>query len=247
MQKQNKDAEIAFFDTASSTSPWTTFNRHGQQQIFSHFEELAQPKIGETALDMGCGTGEFSVKLLEYGLLVTGIDISQKSITLCQERYKQKNLSFRVGDIEHTQLPDNSVDIIFFGGVLHHFPHREKAFQEAHRILKKGGRVFAFDPHYYNLIIWTYRELLGITTQKTENEVLLKPVDLRSELLAAGFSVVQSCGSGNITFDIRYFKKLVPFPLYYGVYLYNAIERFIHFIKPLREKHGSFVITYARK
>lgn len=244
---QNKDAEIVFFDTASSTSPWTTFNAHGQQQIFSHFEQLVQPKKGEVALDMGCGTGEFSVKLMEYELHVTGIDISQNSISFCQKKYKQPHLSFQVGDIEHTLLPESSVDIIFFGGVLHHFPHREKVFQEAHRILKKGGRMFAFDPHYYNIIIWGYRELLGIKTQKTENEILLKAEDLRRELQHTGFSHVDVHATANITFDIRYFKKLVPFPLFYGVYAYNFIERALHCIKSLREKHGSFVITYARK
>ncbi len=245
--QQNKDAEIAFFDTASSSSPWTTFNAQGQKQIFLHFEKLVQPRKGEIAVDMGCGTGEFSVKLLEYGLLVIGIDISKKSIAHCQEKYKQPHLSFHVGDIEHTGFADNSVDIIFFGGVLHHFPHREKVFAEAHRILKKEGRLFAFDPHYYNLIIWTYRELLGVKTQKTENEVLLKSADLQNELFHAGFSVIDSSGTANMTFDIRYFKKLVSFPLYYGVYVYNAIERLIHLFAPLRKKYGSFVITYARK
>lgn len=244
---QNKNAEIAFFDTASSTSPWTTFNSSGQRQIFLHFERLVQPKKAEIALDMGCGTGEFSVQLLAYDLHVTGIDISKKSIAHCQQKYKQPHLFFHVGDIEHTGFADNSVDIIFFGGVLHHFPHREKVFQEAFRILKKGGRIFAFDPHYYNLIIWTYRELLGVKTQKTENEVLLKAADLSSELKTAGFSVIDSSGTGNITFDREYFKKLVPFPFYYGVYVYNAIERCIHLIPYIRKRHGSFVITYARK
>ena len=67
------------------------------------------------------------------------------------------------------------------------------------------------------------------------------------ELKNAGFKESTVKSTANITFDIQYFKKLVPFPLYYGVYFYNTIERAINFIQPLREKHGSFVITSAKK
>lgn len=245
---QNKDAEIEFFDNATTESTWTTFNKNGQRQIFRLFEEAVQPKKGETVVDMGCGTGEFSEKLKEYGLLVRGIDISKRSIERCKEKFKaEKNMRFEVQDIERTSCKDNSVDIVFLGAILHHFPKREKVFKEAYRILKKGGRVYGFDPHYYHFIIWAYRELLRIKTQKTENEVLIKPEEIRKELQEAGFSEIGVKSTANMTFDIRYFKKLVPFPLYYGVYAYNGIERAIQGIKLLREKHGSFVITSARK
>jgi ubiquinone/menaquinone biosynthesis C-methylase UbiE len=251
---QNKNAEKEFFDNASSASPWTTFNKHGQEQIFKVFEKTVQPKAGEVAVDMGCGTGEFSIKLREYGLNVTGIDISEKSIAYCNKTYCNKThkdkgaeISFEVQDIEKTKWKNESVDIIFLGGVLHHFPRREKVFEEAYRILKKGGRIYAFDPNYYNLIIWAYRELLGVKTQKTENEVLIKAADTDAELKAAGFQTRDVKATASMTFDIRYFKKLVPFPLWYGAYFYNGIERTMQYIKPLHEKHGSFVITYAKK
>ncbi|PIN79619.1 hypothetical protein COV16_03290, partial [Candidatus Woesearchaeota archaeon CG10_big_fil_rev_8_21_14_0_10_34_8] len=77
--------------------------------------------------------------------------------------------------------------------------------------------------------------------------VLIKAEDIHKELKQAGFRDIKCESTANITFDIRYFKKLVPFPLYYGVYLYNTIERIVNFIKPLREKYGSFVITFAKK
>ena len=246
---QNKDAEIEFFDSASEVSPWTTFNENGQRQIFKLFEEKVKPQRGETAIDMGCGTGEFSNKLKDYGLQVIGIDISKKSIAFCKEKYKyaKEIMEFECEDIEQTKCNDNSVDIVFWGGVLHHFPKRENVFKEAYRILKKGGRVYAFDPNYYNIIIWTYRILLGSKSQKTENEVLIKAEDIRKELKESGFTEIDVKSNANMTFDIRYFKKLVPFPIYYCAYVYNGIERILQFIKPLREKHGSFVITYAKK
>ena len=243
---QNKNAEKEFFDNASSISPWVTFNKKGQRSIFKLFKESVKPKDNESIIDMGCGTGEFSNELSKYNLKVTGIDISNKSIEICKDKYGEK-INFEVKDIENTSIKENSIDIIFLGGILHHFPDRSKVFKEAHRILKKEGRIFAFDPNHYNFIIWIYRELLGIKTQKTENEVLIKAEDIHKELKQAGFSEIKCESTANITFDIRYFKKLVPFPLYYGVYLYNTIERIVNFIKPLREKYGSFVITFAKK
>lgn len=245
---QNKDAEKKFFDSVTSESPWTTFNKNGQREIFSLFEQKVQPKKGEIAVDMGCGTGEFTEQLAQYGLKVYGIDIAKNLVEICKKKYAQNpNMIFEEQDIEHTNFKENSVDIIFLGGVLHHFPKREKVFKEAFRILKKNGRLYAFDPNHYNFIIWTYRELLGIKTQKTENEILVKPEEVDAELAAVGFCEKEVAGTANMTFDKRYFQKLVPFPLYYGVYVYNAIERMIHVIKPLEKKYGSFVITYARK
>jgi ubiquinone/menaquinone biosynthesis C-methylase UbiE len=243
---QNKEAEREFFDNVNSTSPWVTFDKNGQNKIFSLFREYVKPQKEEVAVDMGCGTGEFSAELHKMGLTVTGLDISQKSIETCKERYTNE-IIFRTEDIENTSFDDNSVDIIFFGGILHHFPNREKVFKEAQRILRKGGRIFAFDPNHYNLIIWTYRELLGVKTQKTENEVLIKALDIEKELTAAQFSQIIAKSTADMTFSIEYFQKLVPFPLYYGGHVYNAIEKGLNIIKPIREKYGSFVITFAKK
>jgi len=243
---QNKEAEKKFFNESCTASPWITFNKNGQKAIFRVFEKYVLPRQGETVVDMGCGTGEFSNELRKYNLNVIGIDISEKSIQACKEKYG-KNIQFNVQDIEQTECEDESVDIIFFGGILHHFPTRKKVFKEAYRILKKGGRIFAFDPNHNNLIIWVYRELLGIKTQKTENEVLIKAKEIEEELKSAGFKEFMVKSTANITFDKHYFKKLVPFPLYYGIYIYNTIERVMNMIKLLREKYGSFVITYAKR
>lgn len=243
---QNKEAEKEFFNQACEASPWVTFNENGQRMIFKLFAHLIQPKKGGKTLDLGCGTGEFSYELAELGLDVKGIDISKQSIEYCKAKY-EKTIHFEVQDIEETTFENETFDILFYGGILHHFPKRERVFKEAYRILKKNGRLFAFDPNYYNAVIWIYRELLGIKKQKTENEVLIKPEEIRKELNHCSFSEIDVKSTANMTFDIRYFKKLVPFPLYYGVYAYNGIERTIQWIKPWREKHGSFVITIAKK
>ena len=62
------------------------------------------------------------------GATVHGIDISPDLIAQSQKLWPEyaDRLHFRVGDAENLDLPDNSVDACFFGGVLHHFQEREQ-------------------------------------------------------------------------------------------------------------------------
>ena len=246
MVTQNKKAEIVFFDTVNSGSPWLTFNVAGQKHLMDLFASLVHPQKDNVTLDMGCGTGDFSMALNALGLKVKGVDISQKSIDYCKHKYGSE-FHFEQGDIESLSDKEESIDILFFGGILHHFPQREKVFQEAHRVLKKGGKIFAFDPHYYSPVIWFYREFLGVKTQKTENEVLLKSTVITDELKKAGFTQIQVESTANMTFSVDYFKTLLPFPLYYAAYGYNLLEKFLYIFPPIRKKLGSFLITYAEK
>src|ERR1019366_8907883 len=70
---------------------------------------------GKTVLDLGCGTGENIVPLLERGARVIGIDISPDLIAIAQKRSSDANLeaSVMVGSAYETGLPDESVDVIF--------------------------------------------------------------------------------------------------------------------------------------
>ena len=77
---------------------------------------------------------------------VKGVDISPR----CVERatHEFPGVKFIVGDAESTGFRDNSVDILTYFSILHHFPDFTKVAKEANRILKPGGRFFSFDPHH---------------------------------------------------------------------------------------------------
>jgi ubiquinone/menaquinone biosynthesis C-methylase UbiE len=102
---------------------------------------------GKTVLDLGCGTGENIIPLLERGARVIGMDISPDLIAIAQKRLNDANLeaSLTAGDAYETGLPDESVDVIFCMALIHHLdikPMRDEMW----RVLRKGGVIILSEP-----------------------------------------------------------------------------------------------------
>ncbi len=102
---------------------------------------------GKTVLDLGCGTGENIVLLLEHGAQVIGMDISPDLIAIAQKRLHDANLeaSLAVGDAYQTGLPDESVDAIFSMALIHHLDIK-LVRDEMWRVLRKGGVIILREP-----------------------------------------------------------------------------------------------------
>ncbi len=102
---------------------------------------------GKTVLDLGCGTGENLVPLLERGARVIGLDISPDLIAIAKKRLHNANLeaSLKAGSAYETGLPDESVDAIFCMALIHHLdikPVRDEMW----RVLRKGGAIILKEP-----------------------------------------------------------------------------------------------------
>ena len=104
-------------------------------------------------LDVGCGAGNYSLKLLERfpNLEVTLIDLSQPMLDRALNRVSAATTG-RVttvqGDIREVQLPDAKFDIVLAAAVLHHLrtdQEWEAVFASFHRALRPGGSVWIFD------------------------------------------------------------------------------------------------------
>ncbi|HLX82893.1 MAG TPA: class I SAM-dependent methyltransferase [Terriglobales bacterium] len=102
---------------------------------------------GKTVLDLGCGTGENLVPLIERGARVTGIDISPDLIALAQKRVGDANLeaTIRTGSAYETELASESVDVVFCMALIHHLDIK-LVRDEMWRILRKGGFVVLREP-----------------------------------------------------------------------------------------------------
>jgi ubiquinone/menaquinone biosynthesis C-methylase UbiE len=113
---------------------------------------------GMKILEVGPGSGFFTFELAKYvGLSghVYAVDIEPKMIRLLEKRSKKEkieNITARVASAYEIPSPNNSVDLVFMGGVLGEIPDKQKALREMQRVLKKEGSLAVMecliDPDY---------------------------------------------------------------------------------------------------
>jgi ubiquinone/menaquinone biosynthesis C-methylase UbiE len=98
---------------------------------------------GERMLDIGIGTGLSSERFHRFGLEVYGIDISREMLEECEQKKIAKELMVCDITSEPIPYPDRSFDHVICHGVLHFFEDLSFIFEEASRVVKKGG-IFVF-------------------------------------------------------------------------------------------------------
>jgi len=102
------------------------------------------PRGNQRILDVGCGTGYITgaVKRECPSCYVLGIDNSRQMLEIAKMNNSLPKTDFILGDAleEIEKLPDDSFDMITFGWTLIYFDSK-KVLREAHRILKKGGKI----------------------------------------------------------------------------------------------------------
>jgi ubiquinone/menaquinone biosynthesis C-methylase UbiE len=96
-----------------------------------------------SVLEIGCGLGTDGAQFAKAGAHYTGIDLTEAAVNLAKQRFALFQLpgTFRVADAEHLDFPDNSFDIVYSHGVLHHTPDTAAAVREIHRVLRPGGKA----------------------------------------------------------------------------------------------------------
>ncbi|KUF19175.1 class I SAM-dependent methyltransferase [Streptomyces silvensis] len=100
---------------------------------------------GEKVLDIGCGTGRFTVPMADKGAQVSGLDISRSMLEVAERKLHERGLSadLREGDMAHLPFPDASFDTVTSMLALMHIPlaDRPAVFAEVQRVLRPGGRM----------------------------------------------------------------------------------------------------------
>jgi SAM-dependent methyltransferase len=98
---------------------------------------------GLRVLEIGCGLGTDGAQFARAGADYTGVDLTEASVELARRRFELFELPgrFQVADAEALEFADESFDLVYSHGVLHHTPDAAAAVREIHRLLKPKGRA----------------------------------------------------------------------------------------------------------
>jgi SAM-dependent methyltransferase len=107
-------------------------------------------------LEIGVGLGADHQLFAEAGCRLTGIDLTQRAIDHVRRRFEVFGLrsDLSVADAETLPFSDESFDLVYSWGVLHHTPDTPRAVSEAWRVLRTGGRA--------RVMIYQRRSLVGL-------------------------------------------------------------------------------------
>ena len=118
------------------------FTRSADPYLTTKIFDLLHPHSSGMHLDIGCGTGNYTMALAAKGLNFTGIDPSEKMLDVA--RAKAPDIPWRVGSAENIPADNDAFDNIIATLTLHHWDNLDAAFAEIHRVLKTQGKIVIY-------------------------------------------------------------------------------------------------------
>jgi SAM-dependent methyltransferase len=163
---QNIDIDVA----AGFGHEWSTF-RQGEDQLsltdreaifYSYFhifpwDELTPNAVG---IDVGCGSGRWSVMVAPKVSHLHLLDASADALTIAQENLSEAtNVSFHLASVGDIPLENNSLDFAYSLGVLHHVPDTAAAIRAISTKLKIGAPFLIYLYYALENRPWWYRKI----------------------------------------------------------------------------------------
>jgi ubiquinone/menaquinone biosynthesis C-methylase UbiE len=154
--------------------------RYQLEPYIHEFAGFAQSG-GQRVLEVGVGMGADYLEWLKAGAQASGVDLSIASLERAKRRCEMASYApdLRVSDAEHLPFPDNTFDIVYSYGVMHHSPDTPQCIREAWRVLKPGGSLRIMIYHHPSLtgfMLWLrYGWLRGKSSRQSVRDHLESP------------------------------------------------------------------------
>jgi ubiquinone/menaquinone biosynthesis C-methylase UbiE len=171
-EREIRDANVRYHDVAAESydSKWAIdYGEIGRRQVASKLEKAlgAAPARYGRMLEIGAGTGYFTLNLLLHGIVEQAVatDISPGMLKVLDASAKRLGVVADTvcADAEELPFEDESFDLVLGHAVLHHVPHLETALAEFARVLKPGGTLaFMGEPSRHGDRIAVLPKRLGI-------------------------------------------------------------------------------------
>jgi SAM-dependent methyltransferase len=134
------------------------------------YQDLAR---GRDVLEYGCGDSRSFLTLAPIVRSLEAIDISDRVIQRLKSENSHDNVSLHVMDAMNMTFPDNSFDLVFGSGIIHHL-ETETAVREVARVLRQDGRAVFWEPLGLNPLINIYRRLTPQARTPDEHPLVRK-------------------------------------------------------------------------
>jgi ubiquinone/menaquinone biosynthesis C-methylase UbiE len=132
--------------------------RHRYEQYAPWMREVMgfDQFAGARLVEIGCGMGTDLLQFARGGASCTGVDLTPRSVEISRLHFDVYRMTadFALSDAERLPFADESFDVFYSNGVLHHTPDTETAIREAHRILKPGGTAKVMLYHRNSWAYW---------------------------------------------------------------------------------------------
>ena len=182
-------------------------------------------KKGDRILDLGCSSGQSSIKAAKTAQKVVGVDFDESLLRLAKEtakREKIKNVEFRKVNLEKgLKYKENSFDKIIFLDVLEHLVERDKILKDIKRVLKKDGLVFVGVPNKDTSWKKRQREVGVCSFSDPDHKIEFSKKEILDLLKKHGFKIINVSFS---TFDTAY-RGLYDIVGAFSLSLYRIISK----------------------